>query len=47
MSNTLLPQHAALLEASAISDEVGDARGYRSVVHKARLTELEIGRAHV
>lgn len=40
MSNTLLPQHAALLEASAISDEVGDARGYRSVVHRARLTEL-------
>jgi Domain of unknown function (DUF3854) len=40
MSNTLLPQHAALLEASAISDEVGSARGYRSVVHKARLTEL-------
>lgn len=35
----LLPQHAALLTASAISDEVAKARGYRSVEQKARLTE--------
>ena len=36
----LLPQHAALLRGSAISDEVALARGYRSIEHKARLTEL-------
>ena len=36
----LLPQHTALLTASAISDEVARARGYRSVEQKARLTEL-------
>ncbi len=36
----LLPQHLALLRGSAISDEVAAARGYRSVEHKARLTEL-------
>ncbi len=36
----LLPQHAALLGASAISDEVALARGYRSVERRARLTEL-------
>ncbi|CAN5681894.1 hypothetical protein BH23CHL8_BH23CHL8_28820 [soil metagenome] len=36
----LLPQHAALLTASAISDEVARTRGYRSVEQKARLTEL-------
>ena len=36
----LLPQHADLLTASAISDEVAKARGYRSVEQKARLTEL-------
>ena len=35
----LLPQHAALLTASAITDEVAAARGYRSVEQKARLTE--------
>ncbi len=40
MSGGLLPQHAALLAASAISDEVAEARGYRSVEQKARLTEL-------
>jgi hypothetical protein len=28
----LLPQHAALLTASATSDEVTEARGYRSVI---------------
>ena len=36
----LLPQHAALLRASAISPEVAKARGYRSVEQKARLTEV-------
>ncbi len=40
MSDGLLPQHAALLTASAISDKVAKARGYRSVEQKARLTEL-------
>ncbi|MDP9244149.1 MAG: DUF3854 domain-containing protein, partial [Chloroflexota bacterium] len=36
----LLPQHAALLAASAISEAVAKARGYRSVKQKARLSEL-------
>ena len=40
MSDGLLPQHAALLTASAITDEIARARGYRSVEQKARLTEL-------
>jgi hypothetical protein len=40
MSDRLLPQHASLLVASAISAEVAKARGYRSVEQKARLTEL-------
>ena len=40
MSPDLRPQHAALLTASAISDEVAKARGYRSVTVKAELTEL-------
>ena len=40
MSDGLLPQHAALLTASAIADEIALARGYRSVEQKARLTEL-------
>ena len=39
MSDGLLPQ-PALLAASAISDEVAMARGYRSVEQRARLTEL-------
>ena len=39
-SDGLLPQHAALLTASAIRDEVAFARGYRSVDQKARLIEL-------
>ena len=39
-SGQLLPRHTALLVASAISDEVAAARGYRSVEHKARLTKL-------
>ena len=40
MSDGLLPQHAALLSASAISPEVAAARGYRSVTVKAELTRL-------
>ncbi len=40
MSDGLLPQHAALLTASAITDEVAESRDYRSVEQKARLTEL-------
>ena len=36
----LLPQHAALLRASAVSDEVATARGYRSVTEKAELRTL-------
>src|SRR5438093_5395507 len=40
MNDGLLAHHAALLTASAISDEVASARGYRSVERKARLTEL-------
>jgi hypothetical protein len=39
MSDGLLPQHAALLTASGITDEVAEARGHRSVEQKARLTE--------
>jgi hypothetical protein len=45
MSERLLPQHAALLRASAISDEVATARGYRSMEQKARLTELGFSHA--
>jgi hypothetical protein len=40
MSPDLLPHHAALLTASAIRDQVAEARGYRSVEQKTRLTEL-------
>jgi hypothetical protein len=40
MSGGLLPQHAALLTASAISGKVAEARGYRSVIVKAELTRL-------
>ena len=31
MNDGLLPQHAALLTASAITDEVAEARVYRSI----------------
>ena len=54
MNDGLLPQHAALLTASAISDEVAEARGYRSAEQRARLAELartptyaDLGRAPV
>jgi hypothetical protein len=40
MTDGRLPQHAALLTASAISEEIAQARGYRSIEQKARLTEL-------
>src|SRR3990172_5566869 len=46
MSPDLRPQHAALLTASAISDEVAKARGYRSVTVKAELTELGFSSTH-
>jgi hypothetical protein len=39
----LLPQHQALLRASAISDEVARARGYWSATKKAELAELGFG----
>ncbi len=41
----LLPQHRALLEASGITREVADARGYRSVDVKARLAKYGFGPA--
>jgi hypothetical protein len=40
MSMRLLPQHAALRQASAIPNDVARARGYRSVAEKPRRTEL-------
>ena len=39
-TNTLLPQHQALLDASAISPEVAHARGYRSVTEKRELAQI-------
>ena len=39
----LMPQHAELLRASAISPEVVAARGYRTVTRKADLEELGFG----
>jgi hypothetical protein len=41
----LLPQHAKLLAASAISPKVAKARGYRSVSKKAELKRLGFGEA--
>jgi hypothetical protein len=40
----LLPQHRALLEASAIGDEVARERGYWSATRKTELEELGFGR---
>lgn len=40
MIGGLLPQHAALIKASAIAPEVAAARGYRSVTTKAQLKTL-------
>jgi hypothetical protein len=39
-TDRLVPDHAALLAASAISDIIARARGYRSVTTKAELLEL-------
>lgn len=39
----LLPQHEALIEASGISPEVTQARGYRSIEQKAELRRLGFG----
>jgi len=41
----LLPQHAKLIDDSAISPDVAAARGYRSAVTKAELERLGFGRA--
>lgn len=41
----LLPQHQELIRASAISDEVADARGYRSMTIKADAGRLGFGGA--
>jgi hypothetical protein len=41
---SLLPQHRELIKASAISEEVSEARRYRSVTVKAELGELGFGR---
>jgi hypothetical protein len=40
----LLPQHRALLEASAIGDDVARERGYWSATRKTELEELGFGR---
>ena len=40
MSGTLSPEHRALLEASAISDEIADARGYFTATTAAELGRL-------
>jgi hypothetical protein len=41
----LLPQHAAMIEASAISPEVATARGYFTATRKAELATLGFGAA--
>jgi hypothetical protein len=41
----LLPHHAGLVTASAISEEVARARGYRTVSTKAELKGLGFGEA--
>jgi hypothetical protein len=41
----LLPHHADLIHASAISDDVARARGYRSVTKKSQLLELGFGKS--
>jgi hypothetical protein len=42
--NDLLPEHEALLRASAIAQEVAAARGYRSVSKKSHLEALGFGK---
>src|SRR4051794_20994995 len=39
-NHTILPQHLAMLNASGISDDVREARGYYSAVPKAELGRL-------
>ena len=41
----LLPQHAALIAASAISPEVASARGYRSATSETELADLGFSKA--
>ena len=41
---SLLPAHAEMLRCSAISDEVAEARGYRSLTKKCELEELGFGK---
>jgi hypothetical protein len=43
--NNLLSHHAALIKASAISEEVTAARGYRTITNKAELKRLGFGDA--
>ena len=45
MIGDLLPQHAELIRASAISPEVARDRGYRSVITKAQLRQLGFSRS--
>ncbi|MDP9373756.1 MAG: DUF3854 domain-containing protein, partial [Chloroflexota bacterium] len=45
MDDTLLPQHRAIIEASAITPQVAQARGYRSVTTRAELGRLGFGEA--
>jgi len=40
----LLPHHKALLDASGVSPEVAEARGYRSITTRAELARLGFGR---
>ena len=40
LDNGLLPQHLELIRASAISDDVARARGYRSITKSSALKEL-------
>ncbi len=43
VGSTLLPQHRALIDASAIAPAVAEARGYRSVTTKAEMRGLGFG----
>jgi hypothetical protein len=45
MSPTLLPHHAALIQASGIAPEVAEARGYCTVTTKSKLRDLGFGEA--
>jgi len=41
----LLPHHKALLDASGVSPEVAEARGYRSITTRAELARLGFGQS--